>query len=129
MMKLVVILLFTSLTLNAQELSGFVGCGEYLLKGVLVKNKKDREKFGLFIYKTNVRTKSEMQFIIKESEDLTLIASYLDIPTEISAHINKKMNGTRGEINHITKVSLRKNNPLNPIINSGINLILSKDCH
>ncbi len=129
MMKLVVILLFTSLTLKAQELSGFAGCGEYLLRGVLVENKKEHKKFGLFLYKTNATTKSEMQFIIKASEDITLISSYLDVPTEIRADINKKMDGTRGEINHIKKVILRKNNPLNPMKNSGIDLISSKECN
>lgn len=127
MMKLILILLI-SLNVKAQPLSGFMGCGEYLLKGVLVKNTVDTKKYGLFIYKTNVQTKSEMQFVIKEANDFALMSSYLDVPTQMKAHINKIMDGTRNEISHIKNVSIRINNPLNQQRNSGIDLISKKDC-
>jgi hypothetical protein len=128
MKNLIFFMLFMSQSLNAQELTGFAGCGEYLLKGVLVKNKKNVKMRGPLIYKTNVQTKSEMQFIIKESDDLALLVPYVNIPTEIRANVSKMMDGTKGEIHRISKISLRKNNPLVVVKNSGMLLIHSQDC-
>ncbi|MDD4976165.1 MAG: hypothetical protein PHY93_17545 [Bacteriovorax sp.] len=129
MMKIFTLLLFfISLNLKAQQLTGFRGCGEYTLKGILVKNTIDFKQNGIFFYKTYLHTKSEMQFVIKDSADLALISSYLNVPTIMKAHITKMMDGTRGEINHISKVSLRINNPLDQLRNSGVDLITSKNC-
>lgn len=114
--------------INAQDLPGFKGCGEYLLRGVLVKNSNGKNELSPVVYQTNGGTNSEMQFKIKEREDLVLISSYLDTPSEIKAQINKVMDGTRGEIEHISKVSLRKANPLDALSDSGIFLITPKAC-
>ncbi|MGZ3788647.1 MAG: hypothetical protein ACXVLQ_09000 [Bacteriovorax sp.] len=125
----VLFLLLISTGLWAETTPGFRGCGEYLLKGVLVKNGSKKKELGIVLYKTNMKTISEMQFAVKEREDLVLVSSYLDKPTEIKAHINKIMNGTSGEIDHISKVSLRKSNPLEPFKDSGIFLITPTPCH
>jgi hypothetical protein len=123
MIKLIMLfIVLNSTSIDAQTHPGFAGCGEYLLKGVLVKNTP-------VLYKVNGGTNSEMQFKIKESDDLVLISSYLDVPTEIKAHINKVMDGTRGEIDHISKVTLRKSNPLEPLKDSGIFLTTPGSCH
>lgn len=136
-MKLIVLFsVLISFSLSAQELPGFAGCGDYLIKGILVKNslsksgrnEKDKKELSPVIYRTNSGTNSEMQFFIKESEDLVLISSYLDTPTEIKAHIYKVMDGTKGEIGHISKVTLRKSNPLEPLKDSGIFLLTPKAC-
>jgi hypothetical protein len=118
----VVFFILISSNLKAESLPGFVGCGEYRIKGVLVKN------LDIIIYKTNTKTNSEMSFTIKEDKDLVLLSSYLNAPTEIRAEITKKMDGTKGEIEHISKISLRKPNPLEPLKDSGIFLITSKAC-
>lgn len=118
-----------SANVRAQTSPGFSGCGEYLIKGVLEKNSIDKKRLGIVIYKTNTNTYSEMQFSVKKREDLVLITPYLNKPTEITAHINKNMNGTIGEIENISKVVLRKSNPLEPLKDSGLFFITAEPCH
>lgn len=126
MKSAVIFFTFFASGLLAETLPGFSGCGEYLLKGVLVKN--SIKEFPPVIYKVNAKSKSELQFTIKESADLSVISSYLDMPTEISAQIDKAMDGTKGEIRQITKLTLRRSNPLEPLSDSGIFLITPKNC-
>jgi hypothetical protein len=121
--NIAIFLVLISSQIHAEEQIGFHGCGEYVLKGELVK-----DKINPVVYKTNIGTKSEMSFSIENSDDLILISGYMNKPTEISASISKLMNGTRGEINHISKLALRRNNPLDPLIDSGIFLITPKSC-
>lgn len=121
MMKIFLLLIMISFNLYAEGPVGFNGCGVYSLKGSLIK--KDP-----FHYVVNPETNSKMEFSIKGSDDLVLISSYLDVPTEILAEISKTMDGTRGDIHNISKVSLRKLNPLEPTKNSGITLVTPKPC-
>jgi hypothetical protein len=123
MIRFAFIFFIISFQVHAEEQIGFRGCGEYVLKGELVK-----DKIYPVVYKTNIGTKSEMSFSIEASDDLVLISGYMNIPTEIRASISKLMNGTKGEINHISKLTLRRSNPLDPLKDSGIFLITSKPC-
>lgn len=117
-----------SLMANAESTIGFKGCGEYHFRGVLQKNNKENLNKGLVVYVVNGKTHSEMQFTINDVDDLVRVSSYLNIPTAINAYISKNMDGTRGEINHISKIALRKSNPLDPINDTGIFLISKKEC-
>lgn len=116
--------------LLADDVPGYQGCGEYLFKGILVKNTSKNGKVGdpPVIYKVNAKTKSEMNFTIKLPEDLSLISSYLDQPSQLSAEINEEMDGTKGELEKIKKIGLRKSDPLNSSIDTGVFIISKKEC-
>lgn len=118
---------FSSRLLLAGQEPGYQGCGEYLIKGVLVKNHLKNEEEAPVLYKVNTKTKSEMTFKIKLPEDLALISSYLDQAGQLTAEINEEMDGTKGELEKITKVGLRKSDPLNPT-DTGLFLISKKEC-
>lgn len=102
------IILATSLSM-AKEKPGFTGCGDYVLKGKLVNN----------IYVINPTAKTEMTFTFTP-QDLTLMSSYLDVPTTLKVKILKKMEGNRGEISEVNGVSIRKPNLKDPYTDSGI---------
>lgn len=107
---------------------GFSGCGDYVLKGVVVKNTIATIKNSPVIYKINPKTTSEMHFSFSSAQDLSLVSPYLDVPTTLKVRINKKMDGTNGEIAEVNGVSIRKPNPLEPHSDSGIFLQASRGC-
>ena len=119
--------LLISFNVYAENAQGFDGCGDYLLKGMVVEN-SDKDKISSFVYKVNIGTKSEVIFDFKDSEDLLIVTGYLDIPSEIKVSINKEMDGTLGEIEHLEKISFRKSNPLEPSNDSGIFFKKAKPC-
>lgn len=111
----------------SEEKPGFTQCGDYVLKGVLVKNPSDTTKTNPVIYKVNLKTKSEMTFTFVAS-DLGLVSSYLDVPTTMKVKILKKMEGTKGEIAEVNGVSIRKPNPVDPYTDSGIFFQSARHC-
>ena len=112
----------------AAEKPGFAGCGDYVLKGVLVKNTGESSQSSPVLYQVNQKTQSQMQFTFQSAQDLLLVSSYLDVPTTMKVRILKKMDGTKGEIHEVNGVSIRKPNPLVPFSDSGIFLQSLKNC-
>lgn len=123
-----IVLTCSSQAILATEVPGYQGCGEYLFKGVLVKNPSKAEGEAPVLYKVNAKTKSEMIFRIKLPEDLSVISSYLEQPSQLSAEINAEMDGTKGELEKIKKIALRKSDPLNSSADTGLFSISKKAC-
>lgn len=122
-------LFFLVVSFNAY--SAFEGCGNYILKGVLVKSESDsdQKKWGAVYYKINKKTQSEMKFKITNSDDLSKVSGYLNIPSELNVVIEKKINGTEGEIASINQVKLRSVHGLNFSENNGMFLEKLKGCN
>ena len=90
----------------AQE---FKGCGEYQLKGVV--RKFPSANLGI-AYIVHEKTKSQLHFEFNEKDDFVVLAGYLDRPTSLRAKVLKKMDGTKGEMVDVSKISMRFPNPL-----------------
>lgn len=121
---IVLILVSSILNANGSEVSGFEGCGHYLLRGTLLLDKEHK----LLIYSVNHLTKSELVFSIPNKNDLNIIAGFLNKSTAIKADILKKMDGTKGEIQNIKEVDVRYPNPLSGPQDTYIRLLQSKSC-
>jgi hypothetical protein len=105
--------IFLILVLNfgaafAQE---FKGCGEYSLKGVV--RKVPGTKLGV-AYIVHEKTKSQLQFEFNEKDDFVVLVAYLDKPTSLNAKVFQNMDGTKGEMQDVSKIALRFPNPLSP---------------
>ncbi len=87
----------------------FKGCGEYAFKGVLMLDSTAPLQMSYIVHQS---TKSEMTFFIINQEDILKLNSFLKVPTALQAKILKKMDGTKGEIIGLTKISRRFPAPL-----------------
>jgi hypothetical protein len=58
----------------------FLGCGEYLIKGIL---RQDKSLKNFFYYSVLEQTQSEIKFTFKKTEDLGLILVMLNKPITI----------------------------------------------
>lgn len=114
--------------LKAEVQSGFQGCGEYVLKGIVVAIKEPLENEFPMKYKVNIGSKSEMTFSVKLRDDAILMGSYLKQPTTMKVEILEKMDGTIGVVDNIIKIGLRMPDPLNPTSDTGIFLQNKKAC-
>ena len=88
-------------------------CGEYQLRGKLVKDLNSKEK-NIFNVKYIVleNTKSQAQFVFKDEKAFMPIAAYLNKLTEIKVKITSQMNGTKGIISEVLEVKTVFPNPL-----------------
>lgn len=106
MIKIILLLSFFSSHAFAQE---FIGCGEYLFKGLL---KMDEHSPFKMLYIVHEGTKSQMNFRLKEKDDAIKLALIIDIPSSFKASITKPMDGTSGVLSFPTEISRRFPDPL-----------------
>jgi hypothetical protein len=100
-------------------------CGEYELKGVLRYKESENKQF---IYVVNEGTQSETHFFIETIEQLKKVASLINRPTKISVQLTKPLDGTRGYVNEVIFVKLRKSDPLLHGGDTGYELVKSMPC-
>ena len=124
-MKKIFLLMIFCFSVSAEEQIGYKGCGEYLFQGKLVQDKKDKAKF---VYVVNEGTFSEMTFVIPMREDFLKIAAYLKQPTRFQGFIFHDMDGTKGEVKNLSRISLRYPNPLVPTKDTFIQWQKTVDC-
>ena len=96
-------------------------CGEYNITGTvrMIKNTP-------FIV-VNEHTLSESVLAIPIEEE-PRVAPYLNRPCELRAMLNKKMDGTKGEVNTLKEITLRVPNPLNDKPDTGFTLLKKRPC-
>lgn len=120
-MKTAILLSFFSLNIYASD---FKGCGEYILKGVL--REKSSEDTSESIYIVNENTKSQMIFELGPRET-TIMLPMINKTSSLKGTIFKMMDGTKGKLKNIEKISIRFPNPLAPG-DTGMVLIKSLKC-
>lgn len=75
----------------------------------------------------NEHTLSEYKFSMPISEE-PRIAPYIDRAFELTATIEKKMNGTKGAVQNIKNIQYRVSNPLSETPDTGVKLIKKLIC-
>ena len=116
---------FTTATLaqeNTKPYEGFQGCGEYLAAGTVHSSVKTG-----YTLVVNEKTRSEYNFKVPIIEE-PKFAPYVDKPLKASILVTKPIDGTRGEIEKVTKVEHRVPNPLHPVFDTGFRLIKKVEC-
>lgn len=106
---------------NSKPYEAFQGCGEYFAAGTVHSTKA-----GYFLV-INEKTRSEYTFKSPIPEE-PKFAPYVDKPLLARITINKKIDGTRGDLEKVLKVEHRIPNPLHPILDTGFRLIKRMEC-
>lgn len=115
------IVLIVIVLANAQA---FEGCGEYLVKGILRKNRQDNFRVSYIIFEGS---NSQMTMEILVQEDFLKIYSSLDKPTSMKVKILNPLDGTKGKIRDVIDIKPRVPNPLSAT-DQGLEKINSLNC-
>lgn len=87
----------------------FEGCGDYVLRGVLMPFTDDQFKVR---YTVLQNTQSQHYFYFKDQKYFQIMAPHLNQFTKIVVSIRKKLNGNAGEISSVQRVERAFPNPL-----------------
>ena len=108
-MKIKIIFLLFLLFTQSVFANDFLGCGEYLIKGIL---RQDKSLKNFFYYSVLEQTQSEIKFTFKKTEDLGLILVMLNKPSQFKGKILTPLDGTKGVLQDLSQIDHRFPNPL-----------------
>lgn len=112
---------FLTLLLIPQiSLADLSGCGEYQVRAVVRAGTVGHEII------VNEKTQSELTLTMPIVDRLKL-APYVDRAITAVVLLNKKFDGTKGEIDHIISIEARIPDPLSPT-DTGLKLVKKTDC-
>ncbi len=98
-------------------------CGEYLIRGRLVKDNSSLYHFKYIILE---KTKNETVFHFSKIEELSKVIPYLEQFTELKINISTAMDGTKGVIATVNSVNITIPNPLK--MGQDFEQIKKRDC-
>lgn len=87
----------------------FEGCGEYLLKGILRQNMKEKFRVSYIIHEG---TRAQMVMEMLNQEDFLKIEYSLNRPSSLRVKILSPFDGTKGKIGEVLELKPRISNPL-----------------
>lgn len=99
-------------------------CGQYLINGIIKSSNQSKPTIILVV---NEGTKSEFTFTFASTEDDLAYNIYRDKDVVLKANIQKKLNGTTGEISKVLEIKKRIPNPLSSK-DTGFHLVEKMKC-
>ncbi len=118
-MKIILLILFLIPIISKAQI--VEACGIYNFRGVV--RMIDYSPFLI----VNEHTLSEYKFSIPISEE-PRIAPYIDRAFELTATIEKRMDGTKGAVKNIQDIDYRVSDPLGETPDTGVKLIKKISC-